>query len=256
MDIATITGIISGGVLVFVAIFMGGGVAIFFNVPSLMITVGGTIAATLTNFPLAKVIGTVKVAKNVFMHKEPHPSGIIGKLVEFGIKARRDGILVLEEQIEQEEDSFLQKGLRLAVDGTDPDVIREILSRDLDFLEQRHETGHKIFKAMGAFAPAFGMIGTLIGLVQMLRTLDDPSKIGMGMATALLTTFYGAIMANMVFIPMAGKLEYRTTQELMVKGLMIEGVLAIQSGDNPRIIEEKLKAFISPEVRESMEKAA
>jgi len=256
MDVATIAGIVSGSVLVFVAIFMGGGAAIFFNIPSLMITVGGTIAATLINFPLGKVLGTVKVAKNAFMHKEPDASEIIRTLVNFGIRARREGILALEDQVEAQTDVFLQKGLRLAVDGTPPDVMREILDRDLDFLEQRHTTGHKILKAMGAFAPAFGMIGTLIGLIQMLRTLDDPSKIGMGMATALLTTFYGAILANMVFLPMAGKLEHRTSQELMLKGLMIEGILAIQSGDNPRIVEEKLKAFVSPEVRRQLEEAA
>lgn len=256
MDIATFVGIISGTAIVLWAILMGCGLGTFFDVPSLMITVGGTIAATLINFPLNKVIGTVRVAKNAFLHKEPDPSETISKLVEFGVKARREGILVLEEQVERENDAFLQKGLRLAVDGTPPEVIREILSRDLDFLEQRHVTGHKILKAMGGLAPAFGMIGTLIGLVQMLRTLDDPSKIGSGMAVALLTTFYGSMMANLVFLPLAGKLEYRTSQEVLLKGLMIEGILAIQSGDNPRIIEEKLKAFVSPEVRQKMEKAA
>lgn len=256
MDIATIIGILSGTVVVLVAILIGGGAGIFFDVPSLMITVGGTIAATLINFPLGKVIGTFRVAKNAFLHREKNSAEIINQLVALGVRARREGILVLEDQIEQESDLFLQKGLRLAVDGTPPEVIREILSRDLDFLELRHVTGHKILKAMGSLAPAFGMIGTLIGLVQMLRTLEDPSQIGGGMAVALLTTFYGAIMANMVFLPMAGKLEYRTSQEVLLRGLMIEGILAIQSGDNPRIIEEKLKAFVAPEVRRRMEKAA
>lgn len=249
MDIATIAGIISGTGLVLLAIFMGGGLSIFFNVPSLMITVGGTIASTLISFPLPKVLGTLGVVKNAFMHKSSPVSRIIDTLVDFATRARREGILALEADAKNLDDAFLQKGIQLAVDGTTPEIIKEILTTDLAYLEDRHKIGQSVFLAMGTFAPAFGMIGTLIGLIQMLRTLNDPSTIGAGMAVALLTTFYGALMANLIFLPIAGKLKMRTEEEALLKEVMIEGILSIQSGDNPRIVEEKLKAFISPRLR-------
>jgi chemotaxis protein MotA len=252
MDLTTLIGIASGLGLVLMAILQGGGVAIFINIPSLMITVGGTIGATLINFPMPKVIGVMKVVKKAFFHKESSPERTIATLVEFARIARREGVLALEERLSGTDDPFFRKGVQLAVDGTPPETIREILTIDLDSLQERHRVGQSIFNAMGTYSPAFGMIGTLIGLIQMLRSLDDPSKIGQGMATALITTFYGALMANLVFLPIAGKLKVRSEEEVLNKQLIMEGIIAIQSGDNPRVVEDKLKSFIAPEIREKV----
>ena len=158
-------------------------------------------------------------------------------------------MLALEEDSENETDPFLRKGLRLAVDGTDPQLLEKILETDVEQIENRHSDGAKLLGMGGTFAPAYGMIGTLIGLVNMLSNLDDPTQIGAGMATALITTFYGAVLANAVFIPLQGKLETRSKEELIIKTMVIEGIMAIQSGDSPRIVEEKLKSFLSPTVR-------
>jgi len=253
MDITTLLGIISGVGLVLIAIIKGGGIGLFINVLAMMITVGGTIGATLINFPLPKVIGVISVVKKAFFHKQISSDEVIKMLVEFTRVARREGILALERRISNLEDSFLQKGIQLAIDGTPMETIRDILRIDLDSLENRHRTGQTILTAMGTYAPAFGMIGTLIGLIQMLRQIEDPSMIGQGMATALVTTFYGALMANLIFLPLAGKLKVRSEEEIMNKELVIEGIMAIQSGDNPRIVEEKLKSFLSPGLREKSE---
>lgn len=252
MDVTTLIGIASGLGLVLVAILQGGGVSLFINMPSLMITVGGTIGATLINFPLPKVIKVMGVVKKAFFHKEPSSGNTIATLVEFARIARREGALALEERIEQTDDVFFRKGIQLVVDGTPPESIREILTIDLDSLQERHQVGQSIFTAMGNYSPAFGMIGTLIGLIQMLRSLEDPSKIGAGMATALVTTFYGVLMANLVFLPIAGKLRVRSTEEVLNKRLIMEGIIAIQSGDNPRVVEDKLKSFIPPESRKKI----
>ena len=217
-----------------------------------MITVGGTIGATLINFPMSKVIGVMKVVKKAFFHKESSPENTIATLVEFARVARREGVLALEERLSGTDDPFFRKGVQLAVDGTPPETIRDILTIDLDSLQERHRAGQSIFTAMGTYSPAFGMIGTLIGLIQMLRSLDDPSKIGQGMATALITTFYGALMANLVFLPIAGKLKVRGEEEVLNKQLIMEGIIAIQSGDNPRVVEDKLKSFIAPGIREKI----
>jgi len=250
MDITTLIGIVSGVGMVLIAIFMGGGLSIFINVSSMMITMGGTIGATLINFPFSKVMGVMSVVKNAFFHKGTPPDEIIKLLVSFATIARREGLLALEEKISTIHNSFLQKGIQLAVDGTPPEIIGDILRTDIDYLESRHKVGQDIFTAMGTYAPAFGMIGTLIGLIQMLRKLDDPSKIGQGMATALITTFYGALFANLICLPIAGKLKIRSEEEIFSRELIIEGILSIQSGDNPRIVEEKLKSFIAPRLRE------
>ncbi|RLE09065.1 flagellar motor protein [Candidatus Aerophobetes bacterium] len=252
MDFTTLIGIASGVGLVLVAIFMGGGISIFINIPSMMITFGGTLGATLINFPFSKVMGVLRVVKNAFFYREISPDEVIKQLVDFATIARREGVLALEQRISSLNDPFLQKGLQLAVDGTPPETIREILRTDIDYLASRHKVGQEIFNAMGTYAPAFGMIGTLIGLIQMLRTLDDPSKIGQGMATALLTTFYGALFANLICLPIAGKLKVRSEEEILSRELIVEGILSIQSGDNPRIVEEKLKAFIAPRLREKI----
>jgi len=172
--------------------------------------------------------------------------------VDFAGKARKDGILALESHLSEVEDSFLVKGLGLAIDGLEPHAIGDILSTEIEFVEMRHRLGAEIFTTMGTFAPAVGMLGTLIGLVQMLMVMNDPSKIGPPMAVALLTTFYGILLANLLFLPVAGKLRTRSRQEILLKQLILEGIMSIQSGDNPRIVEQKLKAFIAPRERESL----
>ena len=250
MDIATIIGFIAGISLVGITILIGGAPEVFIDPGSVVLVFGGTIAATLINFPLADVLSVLNTLKNAFVHKLSTPEHLIEKLVSFATVARREGILALENHSQDAGDEFLQKSIQLAIDGTAPELIKDILTTEIAFMEDRHAMGQSILLTMGNFAPAFGMIGTLIGLVQMLVALDDPSQIGAGMALALLTTLYGALLANMVFLPAAGKLKVRTAMELLSKEIIIEGILSIQSGDNPRVVEQKLKAFVSPSVRE------
>jgi chemotaxis protein MotA len=249
MDLATLIGLVAGLALVFGAIFVGGGAGGFFDIPSLMITVGGSFSALLINFPLNRVLGVFSVVKNCFTHQLPSPVEVVKTLVELATICRRDGPLALEARIEQIPDSFLAKGVQLVVDGASAEVLREILEIEISYLEERHATGKKILEALGTAAPAFGLIGTLIGLVQMLRSLDDPSRLGPAMAVALLTTFYGTILANLLCIPLAGKLETRSKEEVLVRELMVEGLVSITQGHSPRLIEEKLKAFLSPRLR-------
>jgi len=250
MDIATIIGFVSGIFLVAITIVMGGNIAIFINPPSLVLVIGGTIAATLINFPLGEVLSVFNTAKNSFIQKAATPERLIEKLVDFATVARREGILALESHAANAGDEFLQRSIQLAIDGTAPELIKDILTTEIAFMEDRHAMGQSILGGMALYAPAFGMIGTLIGLVQMLATMEDPSTIGAGMAVAILTTLYGALMANVIFLPTAGKLKVRTALELLQKEIIIEGILSIQSGDNPRVVEQKLKAFVSPDIRE------
>ncbi|MEI6126170.1 MAG: motility protein A [Pseudomonadota bacterium] len=249
MDIATILGVICGFTLVFAAISMGGGIGWFIDVPSMMIVFGGTLGVTLINYPIKSILGVMGVLKNALFHQEASATEIIKNLVEFSRVARREGILALQSLIRQVNDPFLVKGVNLAIDGLEPQVIGDILEIELEKLEIRHKLGAEVFTTMGTFAPAMGMLGTLIGLVQMLMQMNDPSKIGPAMAVAIITTFYGVIIAYMICLPIAGKLRTRSTQEILVKQLMIEGIKAIQSGDNPRIVEQKLLAFIEPSMR-------
>lgn len=249
MDIATVIGLVSGIALVMITILMGGNIMLFINLPSVILVMGGTIAATLINFPLSDVLSVFNSAKNSFIHRAESAEHLIERLVEFATVARREGILALESHAEDAGNEFLQRSVQLAVDGTAPELIKDILTTEIAFMEDRHAMGQGILNAMALFAPAFGMIGTLIGLIQMLATLDDPSTIGAGMAVALITTLYGALMANMLFLPLAGKLKVRTAMELLQKEVIIEGILSIQSGDNPRVVEQKLKAFVSPVIR-------
>jgi chemotaxis protein MotA len=253
MDIATLIGLVAGFGLLIISILMGEGAGIFVNPPAFLVVVGGMMAATLINYPLGDVMSVFATVKNAFIHKASSPQVLIEKLVSFATVARREGILALEGHASDAGDEFLEKSVQLAIDGTAPELIKDILTTELAFMEDRHAMGQSILSTMGAFAPAFGMIGTLLGLVQMLAVLDDPSKIGMGMAVALLTTLYGAVMANLVFLPAAGKLKVRTSNEILAKEIIIEGILSIQSGDNPRVVEQKLKAFVSPAQRDSID---
>ena len=251
MDIATILGIGAGLLMIAATSLLSTGGETFIDIPSLMIVFGGTMAATFVNFPIGDVIKVMKVVQKAFFSKEPNPEKLIDKLVELAEKARREGILAIERHIDELDDKFMKNGIQLAVDGSEPEVMRNIMENELSNQQNRHRLGQSIFTAMGTYSPAFGMIGTLIGLIKMLNTLDDPTQIGAGMAVALVTTFYGAVAANLIFLPIAGKLKTRSEKEVLERELIIEGILAIQSGDNPRIIRGKLLTFLAPSVRKA-----
>ncbi len=252
MDLTTVIGLIVGFSVILLGITQAGSLMSFFSLSSIMIVVGGTGSAVIINYPINELVGVIPVVKKTLFSKAQQVTETIATLVSFAERARREGILALERHMEEIEDEFLAKGIQLAVDGTEPELMRNILTTELDYLEKRHASGAGIFATAGALAPAFGMIGTLIGLVLMLQTMSDPSTIGPQMAIALITTFYGALAANLVFIPLTGKLKRRSEEEVLVKEMMIEGILSIQSGDNPRIVEQKLTSFISPKMRRAI----
>jgi len=253
MDITTVIGTVLGFGLVLFAMASGsGGITIFINTPSLMIVFGGTIAVVLMNFPLGVVRGLIKVILRTILFKLDPPSQEIDRIIEYANLARKEGLLALEGKLKEVDDAFFSKGVQLVIDGFPAETVRDIMELEAEWQRQRHVTGKKMLDALGSFAPAFGMIGTLVGLVQMLQNLSDPSSIGGGMATALLTTLYGAMAANMVFIPLAGKLEIRANEEGLLRDLMIEGIVAIQSGEGPQLIKEKLKSFVAPVEREAL----
>jgi chemotaxis protein MotA len=244
MDAATFIGIIVGFSLVIMAIMFGGGIDIFFNIPAAMIVFGGTLGITLIRHSLHEVIGMAKVVKNAFFVKVWSYDYIVNLFLDMAHKARKEGILALEDDLQYLKDEFLVKALQMAIDGMDPESIKEILEREINYLQERHHSGAEILDTMGTFFPAMGMIGTLIGLVQMLRTMSDPSTIGPAMAVALLTTFYGAVGANLICLPMAGKLRARSKEETIIKEMIIVGVISLTMGENPRILEQKLHAFV------------
>ncbi len=233
------------------AILQGGSLTLFINVPSILIVFGGTLGNTLVHYPFNDVFDAMNVAKKTFMYQEMSINNLIMQLMEFANKARKEGILALQGAMESVEDDFLKKAMQMAVDGQEPETLRNMLNTEIEYIQMRHDKGADIFTSVSMYAPAMGMIGTLIGLVQMLQTMNDPASIGPAMAVALLTTFYGAIIANVVCLPMAGKLKNRSASEVLIKTLIIEGMQSILSGENPRIMEQKLHAFIAPKLRES-----
>ncbi len=249
MDLATLVGIVLGFFLVMLAIVFGGDVGSYLNAPSVLIVVGGATAATMASQPLGKFLSIPKVVAKTLFNKTPEPATVIRNLVELAEVARRDGILALEGLIEEMKDEFLVRGINMAVDGTDPEIIQAVMETELENLLERHETGKALLDALGRYAPSFGMIGTLVGLVAMLSNMDDPSKIGAGMAAALLTTLYGALLANVLFLPLADKLGLRSAEEALAKTIVIHGVMSIQSGDYPRTVESKLITFLPPAQR-------
>jgi chemotaxis protein MotA len=250
MDLGTVIGLVLGIVLLLGSILVGGSLGIFINIPSILIVVGGTIAATMISFSLPDVIGSFKIAMKAFFNKLEPPEEIIKELTTLANIARREGLLKLEKQ--PVSNPFLKKAIMYCVDGHEAEFIEEVLSKEVALTAERHETGQNLFKTMADMAPAFGMIGTLIGLVQMLSSMSDPKSIGPSMAVALLTTLYGAVLANLIFIPIANKLALRSQEEQLNYRLIIEGVLGLQKGLNPRVLEEILKAFLPPKKREGV----
>ncbi|MEL6107461.1 MAG: MotA/TolQ/ExbB proton channel family protein [Planctomycetota bacterium] len=254
MDIATIIGLILGAGLILTSIAMGGGgLGPFIDIPSGMIVFGGAIAATLINFPLGTCLGTFKVVLKCFLFKLPEPIETIGQFKSFAETVRKDGLLALEDKAAELKDDFMKRGIESLISGASAEEITSMLEAELGYIQARHVNGKKIVDSAGAAAPAFGMIGTLIGLVQMLRNLSDPSKIGGGMATALLTTLYGALVANVACIPLAGKLEARNMEETTIRELIIRGVALLGEGATPRAVEEQLMTFLSPGKRKKAE---
>lgn len=250
MDLATIIGIAGGFGLIIMSMIMGGGIGPFINIPSMMITVGGTIAATLIAFPLDKVLATFKIVKTTMIFSLPDDSEIIKEILKFSEMYLKGGAKQLEPEIEKATYPFLAKGLELLVAGTKIQKVNQVLQADINNLSERHKTGQSILINMGAFAPALGMIGTLIGLVQMLQTLDDPSQIGGGMAVALLTTFYGAVMANLLFLPMGTKLKERSKQEKNLRILIKDGIMAIGQREGKRFVADHMVTYLSQTDRE------
>ena len=249
--LSTIIGMVAAFGLMLLAILHGSPLTIFFNVPALLIVLGGTTGVALVHYPFKDLLEAFRVASKTVFHKEITVNEYIVQLMGFANKARKEGILGLQDEIDTIEDPFLVKSIQMAVDGQEPDTLSSMLNTEIAYIQQRHSKGANIFISLATYAPAMGMVGTLIGLVQMLQNMDDPSKIGPAMAVALLTTFYGAIIANVVCLPLAGKLKNRSESEILIKSLIIDGMQSILSGENPRIIEQKLHAFISPKLRES-----
>jgi chemotaxis protein MotA len=254
MDIATMLGLVLGVTFLVLGIAENGTIGNFFDKASVMITIGGTMAATLVSFPLPRLMEAIKSIRHVFTGSGYNPGDEIERIINLANIARKEGLLALEEAALQLEDDFLRKGILLIVDGTDAELVRSIMETELSFIEERHSLGQSMFETMGSLSPSFGMIGTLIGLINMLVNMEDASKIGPNMAVALVTTFYGAVLAYLVFLPIAAKLRIRSNEELHIKEILVEGILSIQAGENPRIIEEKLVAFLSPKIREKLER--
>ncbi|MFP4697254.1 MAG: motility protein A [Eubacteriales bacterium] len=252
MDIASLVGLIAGIFFIISSILLKGELDAFMDLPSVMITIGGTFSATLISYPIKKFLNSFKAIGHIFKSTELNESEVIKKIIDLSNIARKEGLLALEEAAEEINDDFLKKGILLIVDGTDPELVRNILETEMAFIENRHKDVRGFWEDIGSFSPAWGMIGTLIGLINMLKTLDDPSSIGPNMSVALLTTLYGSLLANFFAIPAANKLKVRSLEEVLLKEVMIEGLLSIQAGENPRVIEEKLKAFLAPTLRERL----
>ncbi len=256
MDIASLLGIVTAIALIAGSIAVGSApFSAFIDVPSVLVVIGGSFGATLICFPLKTLLSAPLVTKKIFLNKAEHIPDLIEQLVSLAETARRDGLLALEARLGEVENNFIRLGIQMAVDGTRPEVIEDIMRTEMDAVATRHRDGKSMMDQLGKFAPAYGMIGTLMGLIMMLSDMSDPSKIGSGMAVALITTLYGAIVANVMFIPFAEKLGFINKQEMFSLEIIVRGIMAIQSGENPRVVEQKLNTFLPPKLRPSEEAA-
>ena len=250
MNIGTLGGVLGAFATVVAAITIAGNpLGPYIDIPSVFICIVGPFCSLFVGFPLKKVIGIFGFVKFAFFSKSEDPAQVIDMLVTFSEKARREGLLALEDDVAEVSDTFLKNGIRLVVDGTDPELVRKLMSTDLNNLEARHMEGINMLIKGASLAPAWGMVGTMVGLIAMLRNLEDKSSIGPNMSVALITTLYGSLMANVIFDPIASKLEGIHKTEMMMKEIMIEGTLSIQQGDNPRIVKEKLASYLPPSQR-------
>ena len=250
MDISSLIGFLLAFGLIIGSMLMGSApISAFIDIPSAGVVIGGAIAAAMMSFPLKSMLGTPKVMLKVFFTKPNDVPGLIEQLVSLAETARRDGLLALEGRMDEVTNSFIKLGIQMAVDGTRPEVIEDIMRTEIDAIATRHRDGKAVMDQLGRFAPAYGMIGTLMGLIMMLSDMSDPSGIGAGMAVALITTLYGAIVSNAIFMPFAEKLGFNNKAELNSLEIVVRGVMAIQSGENPRVIEQKLNTFLPPKQR-------
>ncbi|MBN2022557.1 MAG: MotA/TolQ/ExbB proton channel family protein [Pirellulales bacterium] len=257
MDIATVVGVLLGSTLIVMSIVISKGATLmgFVDAPSIMMVLGGSVCSVLICFPLRTALSVFGVTKNVLFHKHENIPDLIERIVSLAETARRDGLLALENRLEEITHPFIVLGVQMAVDGTRPEVIESIMRTEMDAVAARHRSGRNVMEQLGRFAPAFGMIGTLVGLIIMLGNMS-PETIGSGMAVALLTTLYGAILANLYCLPMAEKLGFINQEEILVMEIIVRGIMGIQSGDNPRVIEQKLSTFIPPKFRATEKEAA
>lgn len=253
MDIATVAGVVAGIICVVISINLDGDLSAFYDLPSIFITVGGGLCSTLISYRISEFVKIFKVVGKVFFGKQAEAQKILRTLVSLSQKSRREGLLALESEFEEIDDEFMKQSLQLIIDGVEPEMIKETMDLELENLSLRHSKGQGLFKTMGALFPAWGMIGTLIGLINLLKRLDDPSAIGPSMAVALITTFYGSMLANFVCIPIANKLGVASRDEIQMKQMILEGVLSIQAGENTRLMEHKLKTFLSPDEKRKYE---
>ena len=252
MDLATIIGLISGTGLIVGAIILGGSAGIFFNVPGILIVIGGTFATSFIKFTLSDVFNSIQVGMKAFLVKVELPEDIIQTMIGYAKMAKKEGLISLDQ--ENPKDPFMAKALRYLSDGYDEHLIEEMLNKDIRMTVKRHTTGQNVFKGMGDSAPAFGMIGTLIGLVQMLSSMSDPASIGPSMAVALLTTLYGALLANFICLPLADKLALRSQQEQQTKSIIREAAVGINQALSPMVLEESLKIYLAPTGRKKKSK--
>ncbi len=253
IDILTVAGVVLGSVLVLWGILMGSPIGAFINWPGMVIVLGGSTGALLVSFPMEQIKQVAKVTMQALFENKRDVGALAESFAGLAQRARREGLLALEDDLEELEDPFMRNGLQMVIDGFEPESIRDIMETDIRSLGMRHTMGQNVFRTWGGIAPAFGMIGTLIGLVQMLTSLDDPEMIGPGMAVALLTTFYGTLLANLVLNPIAAKLAIRSEAEMSYREAIVDSLLALQAGVNPRIVQEKLKAYLSPQERNGVE---
>ena len=251
MDIASIVGLILAVGLIIASIMLGTApFEAFLDVPSMLVVFGGAVAAAMICFPLQSMLKAPMIAMKVLMNKNEDRIGLIKQIVELAETARRDGLLALESKVLEIDNPLVKTGIQMAVDGSTPDVVEEVLRTEINAIASRHREGKSIMDQLGRFAPAYGMIGTLIGLIMMLQDMSDPSGIGKGMAVALITTLYGAIVANVFFSPFAEKLGLMSRNEMVSFEIAVRGVMAIQSGESPRAIDQKLRTFLPPKQRE------
>ncbi len=255
MDLATAIGLLAAAGMLVWTLWSGSGGALstFWDTPSAVLVLGGSLFVVLTTQALDKFLTLFGVLKRSFFVKRRTVAQIIEQIIKLGELARREGVLSLENALGDVEDEFLANGIRLVIDGTAAGEIEQILEAELEAMDGRHSQGKGILDTFGKYSPAMGMIGTLIGLVAMLQSMDDPSQIGTGMAVALLTTMYGAILANMLFLPLADKLSYRHEEEMLLRTVMLRGILSLQAGDNPRVTQAKLSVFLPVNLRDSIE---
>ncbi|MCP4887326.1 motility protein A [Rubripirellula sp.] len=252
MDIASIIGLILAVGLILASIALGNApFTAFIDIPSILVVIGGAGAAALICFPLGSMLKTPVVALKVLLNKTEDRLSLIKQIVDLAETARRDGLLALETRVSEIENPLVRTGIQMAVDGSTPEVVEEVLRTEVEAISNRHREGKSIMEQLGRFAPAYGMIGTLMGLIMMLQDMSDPSGIGAGMAVALITTLYGAIVANVFFSPFAEKLGILNRNEMISLEIAIRGVMAIQSGESPRAIDQKLKTFLPLKQREA-----